>query len=68
MAPEKIQYFESQSKEIYQEYIKSQNHCVLCGTVLEIRHLVDLEKNNVKEEAHCSECEVRTRNKTHTLN
>lgn len=68
MDSDKIQYFENNKKDIYQDYIKSQNNCVLCGTVLEIRHLVDSDKNHVREEAHCSECEVRTRNKTHTLN
>lgn len=68
MAQEKFHYFESNGKEIYQDYIKSQNNCVLCGTVLEIRHLVDSEKKSIQEEAHCTECEVRTRNRTHTLN
>lgn len=68
MQQNRIQYFENVEKNQHREFIISQNNCVLCGTVLELRHLVDKETGQIKEEAHCTQCEVRTRAKTHNLN
>lgn len=64
----KINYFEKVDTPKHREFIISQNNCVLCGTVLELRHVADKSSGNIKEEAHCPQCEVRTRAKIHTLN
>ncbi len=64
----KINYFEKADLPKHREFIISQNNCVLCGTVLELRHRADQSTANIKEEAYCSCCEVRTRAKVHTLN
>ena len=63
----KIQYFEKIETPKHQEYITSQNNCVLCGSNLELRHMPVPEKNEVKEEAHCPSCEMRTRAKVFTF-
>ncbi len=64
----KIQYFENVVHERHQEFIESHNHCALCGTVLELIHAIDAETKEIKEEAKCPECEIRTRAKTYPLN
>ncbi|MNJ92706.1 hypothetical protein D3C87_103800 [compost metagenome] len=64
----KINYFEKADSTKHREFIISQNNCILCGTVLELKHLCDKEISEVKEEAFCPQCEVKTRAKTHALN
>lgn len=67
METQKISYFENAQKPSHREFILAQNNCVLCGTVLELHHLKDHEEGEIKEEAFCPACEVKTRNKTHSL-
>jgi hypothetical protein len=64
----KINYFEKADSIKHREFIISQNNCVLCGTVLELKHLCDKDTSEVKEEAFCPQCDVKTRAKTHVLN
>ena len=64
----KIQYFENADVPKHREFIISQNNCVLCGTVLELKHITDRGTLEIKEEAFCTHCEVKTRTKTHALN
>lgn len=64
----KINYFEKADQPHHREFIISQNNCILCGTVLELKHIADRESSEVKEEAFCPQCEVKTRNRTHILN
>lgn len=64
MTTGKINYFEKIEKSSHQEYINSHNHCILCGGVLELRHIRILENEEIKEEASCPSCEIRTRDKT----
>lgn len=64
MEQNKIQYFEKIEKKTQREFLNDHNNCILCGTVLELRHTVVEEKNEIREEAHCPECEMRTRAKT----
>ena len=64
----KINYFEKADSNLHREFIISQNNCVLCGTVLELKHVTDHGVFEVKEEAFCPHCEVKTRSKTHGLN
>jgi len=68
METNKITYFEKAESTNHREFIIAQNNCILCGTVLELRHIADRQTNEIKEEAHCPQCEVRTRAKTHALN
>ncbi|MBX2988586.1 MAG: hypothetical protein KF802_11880 [Bdellovibrionaceae bacterium] len=64
----KINYFERTDSEHHRDFIELHSHCALCGTVLELQHVVDHQTCEIKEEARCPECEVRTRAKIHTLN
>lgn len=64
----KIQYFERVEKSVHQEFINSENNCILCSSALELRHVRELDSNTIKEEAHCPQCELRTRAKSFTMN
>ncbi len=64
----KISYFENANSLKHREFIISQNNCILCGTVLELKHISDRQILEVQEEAFCPQCEVKTRNRKHTLN
>lgn len=64
----KINYFEKADTQKHREFIISQNNCILCGTVLELKHIADRDTSEVKEEAFCTHCDVKTRAKTHVLN
>ncbi len=64
----KINYFEKAETLKHREFIISQNNCILCGTVLELKHIADRGQSEIKEEAFCPHCEVKTRAKTHNLN
>ena len=63
----KINYFENARTTQHREFIISQNNCVLCGTVLELKHLPE-DETQVKEEAYCPHCDVKTRGKIYSLN
>jgi hypothetical protein len=63
----KIQYFEKAETPHHRDFINAHNNCVLCGTVLELLHIRLEETHEVKEEAHCRQCEMRTRAKIYTL-
>ena len=68
----KVQYFERNELKHHRDFIRSQNNCVLCGTVLELRHLAHIDPQSpepsIKEEAFCAHCDLRTRAKTHVVN
>lgn len=58
-----ISYYEKSEKPKHHDYIIAQNNCVLCGTVLELRHLVNHTELEITEEAHCPHCNVKARSK-----
>lgn len=68
----KVQYFENIEAHHHREFINAHNNCILCGSVLELRHTRSPEitevQPQIKEEAYCTECDLRTRTKEHTLN
>ncbi|MFN7455063.1 MAG: hypothetical protein ACK5RO_10445 [Pseudobdellovibrionaceae bacterium] len=64
----KIQYFERVDSKKHRDFISSHNNCILCGTVLELQHVAERDRAEIKEEAHCPSCELRTRVKTYTVN
>lgn len=64
----KINYFEKIDSTKHREFIISQNNCILCGSVLELKHISDKMISEITEEAFCPQCEVKTRARTHILN
>lgn len=68
MEASRINYFEKADTTKHREFIISQNNCILCGTVLELKHIFEHGTTEIKEEAFCPHCEVKTRAKTHVLN
>ena len=67
MHENKINYFEKIDEPKHREFINLQNNCILCGTVLELRHVREKEEIQIKEEAYCTQCEMRTRAKIFAL-
>lgn len=63
----KIHYFEKVETNQHREFINAQNHCILCSNVLELRHVRVDEVKEIKEEAHCPQCDLRTRAKTYSV-
>ncbi len=63
-----LRYFEKIDHPKQQEFINSQNNCALCGSELELSHLRSEEQGQIKEEAYCGQCEMRTRAKIFSLN
>ncbi len=60
--------FEQIDSEDQSDFVTAQNNCALCGTSLELRHVFMTETSSIKEEAYCTECDMRTRAKIYTLN
>lgn len=48
-------------------FMERQNQCPLCGQQLEIRVESYLENYTLREEAHCSHCDVLARVKDHKM-
>ena len=63
----KVQYFERVETTLHREFIQSHNNCVLCASVLELRHVKNSETSEIKEEAYCPHCDLRTRAKNYSL-
>ena len=51
----------------YQEFLQGINLCPLCSSPLTLIHEVDKEAGYIEELAHCSECQLETRKKDHTI-
>lgn len=68
MDTQKINYFENIATDQHQEFVLAQSNCALCGSNLELQHMVDKISNEIKEEAHCPDCEIRARARIHPLN
>lgn len=64
----KINYFERVEHERHQDFIEANSLCALCGTVLELTHYKDEKGGEIKEEARCPECSIRTRAKIYSIN
>lgn len=63
----KIHYFEKVESHQHREFIQAHNHCILCGSVLELRHVRGEEQEAIKEEAYCPQCDLRTRAKIYSV-
>lgn len=68
MEIQKMNYYEKAESRQHREFIKVHSHCILCGTVLELHHIKTDAHSEIKEEAHCPECGIKTRSKIHQLN
>ena len=64
----KVQYFERVETKGHREFIQAHNNCVLCSSVLELRHIRVEDQGEIKEEAYCPQCDLRTRAKNYTVN
>jgi len=63
----KIHYFENVECHQHREFIQAHNHCILCSSVLELRHVRGELESEIKEEAYCPQCDLRTRAKVHSV-
>ena len=64
----KVQYFEKVETKTHREFILAHNNCILCSSVLELRHMRSEDQVEIKEEAYCPQCYLRTRAKNYTMN
>ncbi|MFZ4403445.1 MAG: hypothetical protein ACOYOK_05025 [Pseudobdellovibrionaceae bacterium] len=62
-----INYFENSKKLEHQEFIISETHCVLCGTSLELHYIQEKDSALIQEDAHCPNCNLKTRSHLHTV-
>lgn len=63
----RVTYFEKAENHRHHDFIKREGHCVLCSSPLEIHHETNQDLNEIQEQAHCVECDVRVRVKTYPL-
>lgn len=61
-----INYYEKTDTETQKAYLKLHSNCVLCNSALELK-FENTESGEIKEEATCPECDIRTRAKTYSL-
>ncbi|MBY0553712.1 hypothetical protein K2P97_04230 [bacterium] len=61
-----INYYEKTDSASQQAYLKLQCNCVLCNATLELK-FETVGDGEIKEEATCPDCEIRTRAKIHSL-
>lgn len=66
MAMKDISYYENAQTISQTAYLKLQCNCVLCNTNLELKFEPHGE-SEIREEATCPQCEIRTRAKVHSL-
>lgn len=64
----KVQYFEKVETKTHRDFIQAHNNCILCSSVLELRHMRSDDQGEIKEEAYCPQCDLRTRAKNYTMN
>ncbi|MCB0414405.1 MAG: hypothetical protein KDD50_08735 [Bdellovibrionales bacterium] len=57
----------SNNNKEHQAFIETQNCCALCGNELKITVESYLCDYNLREEAFCERCEIKTRIKDHKL-
>jgi transcription elongation factor Elf1 len=61
-----VQYYEKTDSATQKDYLKLQCNCVLCNSALELKFEL-IDSTEIKEEANCPQCEIRTRAKIHSL-
>lgn len=63
----KIHFFENAPEQDQRDFIQAHNHCLLCGSVLELQHIRTGESIEIQEEARCTQCDIKTRAKKYPL-
>lgn len=53
-------------REKYQNFLKSINCCPLCSGPLTLVHEVSEHQEQIKETAHCENCDLETRRQNHS--
>ena len=61
-----VSYYEKTDSATQTAYLKLQCNCALCNTPLELK-FETITAEEIKEEATCPQCEMRTRAKIHSL-
>jgi hypothetical protein len=61
-----VSYYEKTDSTTQADYLRLQCNCVLCNSTLELKFEM-LTDGEIKEEATCPQCEIRTRAKIHSL-
>lgn len=62
------EYYENAETLRHRDYIIAQSNCILCGSVLELKHIKANDSVEICEEAYCPNCEVKTRTRIHSIN
>ena len=50
-----------------EQFLMDYNNCCLCGDELIFSHVTNFIRQEVKEEAHCPSCKIRTKEHNHSL-
>ena len=66
MSPE-TSHSKEPKKASYEKFIEKENICPLCGIQLYVVVELSLKDSSLKEEAHCSNCCIRTRKRNHKM-
>lgn len=66
-APIEVHLHKLKAEDYREQFIEDHFYCCICGTELELTHVTQFVGNQVKEEAFCSCCRIRTRSSTHSL-
>lgn len=66
-APIGVHFHKLTVQDYREQFIEDYNQCCICGTNLDFTHVAHFVNNEVKEEAYCSCCNIRTRSLVHSL-
>jgi transcription elongation factor Elf1 len=50
-----------------EQFLEDYHQCPLCGTEMVFTHVTNFVNEEVKEEAHCSPCQIRVKSNQHQL-
>ena len=64
----KVQYFEKVETKTHREFILAHNNCVLCSSVLELRHIRSDELGEIKKKTYYPQYNLKTHTKNYTMN
>ncbi len=64
---EDIHYYEKTENTFQKAFVSLQCNCALCASNLEIKIIASDIVNEIREEAHCPQCKIRLRSKSHSL-
>lgn len=59
--------YEKTENTFQKAFIAVQCNCALCASLLDLKVTASDELGQIKEEAHCPQCNIRMRSKNHTM-